>query len=225
MKIKNKPIKEHEFIDFENYKIDPIDPEDKTKEKKQKSKAKKTKIDRHIFRRAYSERQLFDIMPKTVENNTVIHIMSGGDIDAFTFLQWILMKQKLDYMLLSTWVMANTDAKEIIRYKEKSDLNRIDAYLGEIFKSSHLNEYNLMKEAVKPKGRVAVFDNHAKCFAGYGNKFSFVITSSANINTNPRVENTNIFIGKAVYQFYKKFFDGIIAFNKKEYPKWQADQR
>ena len=218
-------VDKNEFLDFENYEINPVDEKDVVKEKKQKSKAKATTIDSHIFRRAYSERQLFDIMPKTVEDNTVIHIMSGGDIDAFTFLQWVLMKQKLDYMFFSTWVMANTDAKEIIRYKEKGDLNRIDAYLGEIFKLHHLNEYDMMKEAVKPDGRVAVFRNHAKCFVGYGNKFHFAITSSANINTNPRVENTNIFIGREVYQFYKDFFDGIVAFNKKEYPKWQPEDQ
>lgn len=66
------------------------------------------------------------------------------------------------------------------------------------------------------RGRVAVFRNHAKIYAGYGPKFAFGIESSANINTNPRTENGCITIGREIYEFYKEYFDGIISFIKDE---------
>ena len=61
-------------------------------------------------------------------------------------------------------------------------------------------------------GRIAVFKNHSKIFAGYGDKFHFGIQTSANINTNPRAENGSITIGKDIFDFYKEYFDGIVSF-------------
>lgn len=62
-------------------------------------------------------------------------------------------------------------------------------------------------------GRIAVFKNHSKIFAGIGKKFAFGIQTSANINTNPRTENGCITIGNDIFEFYKTYFDGIKSFN------------
>jgi hypothetical protein len=86
-------------------------------------------------------------------------------------------------------------------------------YLGEIFPGTYKLEYALLKPIIeKYGGRVAIFKNHSKIFAGYGNKYAFGIETSANINTNPRTENGCITIGKEIYEFYKSYFDGIISF-------------
>lgn len=61
-------------------------------------------------------------------------------------------------------------------------------------------------------GRIAVFKNHSKIYAGIGNKFAFGIETSANINTNPRAENGCITINAELFQFYKDYFDGIKSF-------------
>lgn len=58
-------------------------------------------------------------------------------------------------------------------------------------------------------GRVVSFKNHSKIFAGVGEKFAFVIESSANINTNPRTEQGVITISRDLFEFYKQYFDGI----------------
>ncbi len=61
-------------------------------------------------------------------------------------------------------------------------------------------------------GRIAVFKNHSKIYAGFGPKFAFAVESSANINTNPRTENGCITIDRGIYEFYREFFDGIKSF-------------
>ena len=61
-------------------------------------------------------------------------------------------------------------------------------------------------------GRLAVFRNHSKIYAGYGEKFAFGIETSANVNTNPRTENGCITISKEIYEFYREYFDGIVSF-------------
>lgn len=53
--------------------------------------------------------------------------------------------------------------------------------------------------------------------------FAFAIESSANINTNPRTENTTITTGNDIFEFYKDFFDGIKSF-RRDYDNWQKWQ-
>lgn len=62
-------------------------------------------------------------------------------------------------------------------------------------------------------GRVCVTRNHSKVMVGYGDDYAFAIASSANVNTNPRIENTTITVDKEVADFYKTFFDDLIPFN------------
>lgn len=68
-------------------------------------------------------------------------------------------------------------------------------------------------------GRVAIFRNHAKVYAGTGEAFDFAITSSANVNTNPRTENTVLTFGDDLFDFYKGFFDGINSFTR-DFDDW-----
>ena len=91
----------------------------------------------------------------------------------------------------------------------------MDAYVGEIFPKTYFKEYSLLKPVIeKFGGRVAVFRNHAKIFAGYGDKFHFGFEGSANINTNPRTENGCITISKEIFDFYFNYFNGIVSFEK-----------
>ena len=65
-----------------------------------------------------------------------------------------------------------------------------------------------------------MFRNHAKVYCGFGDRFDFVIESSANINTNPRTENTVITIDTGLAEFYKEFFDGIVSFER-NFDSWE----
>ena len=49
--------------------------------------------------------------------------------------------------------------------------------------------------------------------AGFGDRFAFAIESSANVNTNPRCEQTVITIDRGLAEFYKDFYDGINDFD------------
>lgn len=87
----------------------------------------------------------------------------------------------------------------------------MDFYVGEIFPNSYGVEWYMVNQLVNETGcgRVVSFRNHSKIYAGVGEKFSFVIESSANINTNPRTEQGVITLSRDLFQFYKDYFDGI----------------
>jgi hypothetical protein len=185
----------------------------------------------NIYRRAFSETQLLDLLNLNMQDGESYHLITGGDVDSLSLLKVILRQLDLDYCLFSTWCMAKEDICQLSEWIDQGKLKKVDAYVGEIFQGSYEGEYNLLKPVIESTGgRVAIFRNHAKIYAGYGPKFSFGIEGSANINTNPRTENACITIGRDIFEFYKEYFDGIIRFTesrkkgKKELKTAEKDQ-
>lgn len=110
---------------------------------------------------------------------------------------------------------------QVQQWFDEGKIRRLDMYVGEIFPGSYRNEWAMVKEfyAMHPDaGRVAVFRNHSKIYAGCNESegFYFGIQSSANINTNPRTEQASITVDKGIFDFYKEYFDGIRSFEKEE---------
>ena len=54
-----------------------------------------------VHHRLNSERMLEDILPLKVKNGECYHIISGGDIDSFSYLMWILRMQRVKELLLN----------------------------------------------------------------------------------------------------------------------------
>ena len=193
-----------------------------TKEEKKTSKRRSsacvTRSEKTIYRRAFSETQLLDILPKEIKDKESYHCITAGDVDGLSYLKYILRHQDLDYCLFSTWCMASDDVLQFEEWLEQGKIKKLDAYVGEIFPSSYKYEYEKLKEIFNKYkcGRIAVFRNHAKIFAGHGKDFYFGIQTSANINTNPRTENGCITIDKKIFTFYKEYFDKIKTIVKDE---------
>jgi len=185
-----------------------------TKKSRRRSVCLKQRSIKTIYRRAYSETQLLDIVGNDFKNGEVYNCITGGDVDGLSFLKVVLRQQNLDYVLMSTWVMANDDILQIEEWLEEGKIKKCDIYVGEIFSKTYSVEYKELKRIITPLiGRVAIFKNHSKIFAGYGDKFHFGIQTSANINTNPRCENGSITINEDIFHFYKDYFDGINTFD------------
>jgi len=175
-----------------------------------------------LLRRAFSEMKLLDILSAAdLKDGVTVHVISGGDIDSLSYLKHVLRQQTLDYVLLSTWCMAQDDIDQLREWLATGRITRLDAYVGEIFPASYAPMHKALKSIVDGcNGRVAVFRDHAKVYAGIGPKYAFAIESSANINTNPRAENTVLTIGADIFQFYKEYFDGIRSFVR-DYDQWE----
>jgi hypothetical protein len=117
--------------------------------------------------------------------------------------------------------MAAEDVLELKHLTDTGRIKRVDAYVGEIFPGSYAAVYEQLCAIIRDNGgRVAVFRNHAKVYAGFGERFDFVIESSANINTNPRSEQTTITIDGDLALFYKDFYDRTKSFNH-DFDDWE----
>lgn len=177
---------------------------------------------RYFERRIKSELALEESLPWHFEDGMAYHCFSFGDVDSLTYLRAIIKQQRVEYALLSTWCMAITDVEEITKWIERGDLGCIDFYVGEIFQASYAHIFVMLSALVRRYGgRVAIFRNHSKVIAGFGERFDFVIESSANVNTNPRSESTVLTIDSNLARWYKsEIFDNIQSFNH-DFDDWQ----
>lgn len=194
-----------------------------TVEKEETEKRVKIHRTKNVYfeKRIKSELHLEEVLPWHFEKGAAYHCISFGDVDSLTFLRVIVKQQPLEYVIVSTWCMAITDIKEIEKWLERKDVGRVDFYVGEIFQGSYAEVYLCLKKvAERFNSRVCVFRNHAKVMAGFGRDFDFVIESSANINTNPRTEQTCITVDTGLARFYKNIFDEINNFTK-DFDYWK----
>lgn len=175
---------------------------------------------RYEYRRAFSEVRLLEAMQYVrLQNGCTYNFITAGDVDSLSYLKVVLNQHDLDYVLCSTWCMSAEDILQLQLWYEQKCIKKLDLYLGEIFPGSYRVEWTMIKkfyEEHPEAGRVAVFKNHSKIYAGcnVADGFYFGIQTSANINTNPRTEQGSITVDKGLFDFYKDYFDGIVSFEK-----------
>lgn len=171
--------------------------------------------------RIMSEANLSDALDWHMEDGTAYHVISYGDVDSLTFLRHIVRQQRLRYAFVATWCMATKDAEEMRDWVRRGMIGRMDFYVGEIFKSGYRGCLDVLDDICRQTGgRTARIRNHSKLMAFFGERFSGTIESSANVDTNPRIEQTCITINEGLAVFYKEFFDQMIDYDGR-YKDWQ----
>lgn len=113
--------------------------------------------------------------------------------------------------------MSKDDLIQIESWLDSGRIDRLDLYMGEIFPSQYGDEYELALRLQKDYGlRLVIARNHSKITLASNTyeKYYLAIESSANINTNPRIEQTAIHADQALYDFYLEFFSGIRSIDR-----------
>lgn len=174
---------------------------------------------RHFTRKAASEAALLGALDWHFHEGDCYHCFSFGDVDAMSYFKHVLRQQHVYYLALSTWCMAGEDVDDLVAWHRRGLLDRVDFFVGEIFPGSYTQVYARTCEAADLwEGRVVVFRNHAKVMVVIGERFDCVIESSANVNTNPRSENTVVTVDRQLAADYVELFNGIHPFNTSTYP-------
>lgn len=207
-----------------NWNLDPTGDDDKESPTDKPSKRRTVECTelspKFLYRRAFSEAALLDACSPPVfelKEGHCYNFITAGDVDSLSYLKLILLHQDLKHCLCSTWCMAAEDILQLFTWHEKGKIEVLDIYVGEIFPNQYRIEWQMLMDYYRENpetGRLCVFRNHSKIYAGTGNRFAFGIQTSANINTNPRTENGCIIIDDGIYHFYKDYFDGINSFEK-----------
>jgi len=181
-----------------------------TTEEEKKARMIKTS-NTHKMKRAFSESKVLDLIDlEDFKENDSLHFISGGCVDSFSYLKAMSRKQKLKYVLIATWCLGRRDMEDIKEMMETGKVERFDIYGGDIIFNKYEEEFKEMKKMIEKRGgRVCISKNHSKVYAVEGEKFDFVIEGSANVNTNPRVEQAVITINSDLVKFYKEVYGEI----------------
>jgi len=173
---------------------------------------------RHHMRRANAEATLAEILPARFADGESWHVASRGDIDALSYVRHILAGvSHLDHLLMSTWCIAKNDLTEISAWLDAGKIEQFDLYAGEIFPGSYGDEYEQMLSMCEAYGaRLIIAKNHSKITLASNAAEAYYLTveSSANVNTNPRIEQSTIHASCDLHAFYLEFFDGIKSIDK-----------
>lgn len=170
---------------------------------------------RQLTRKAASEHALEESLDWYFEEGDCYHCFSFGDVDSMSYFKHVLKQQRVKYLAISTWCMAGADVEDLEKWFDRGYIGRVDFFLGEIFPGSYPEVYEMTKAFCrKCGGRLVIFRNHAKVMIVQGEKFDCLIESSANVNTNPRSENTVLTVDKQLVSSYIELFAGIKSFNR-----------
>ena len=186
-----------------------------TRAKTRRATAQKS-ANRHHMRRANAEYTLAEILPATIAPGESWHVMSRGDIDSLSYVRHVLAGvSHLDHLLMSTWCIAKNDLTEIANWLDSGRVEQFDLYAGEIFPGSYGDEYEQMLAMCENYGaRLVIAKNHSKVTLCSVDDYKIVIESSANVNTNPRIEQSALHHNADLHGFYLEFFNGVKSIDK-----------
>jgi hypothetical protein len=178
---------------------------------------------RHHVRRANAEAQLADLLPATIQPGDSWHVISRGDIDALSYVRHLLPGLGYaDELWMSTWCIAKPDLDELAGWIDSGRVDQFALFAGEIFPNQYGDEYELMQRLCATYGcRMTIARNHSKVtlMANHASQTHLVIESSANVNTNPRIEQSTIHHSAELHAFYKEFFDGLKSIDRERAPR------
>lgn len=182
---------------------------------------------RNYTHRAKSEAVLADLLPEVPEEGCTYHVISHGDIDALSYLAHVEKSTPFDYVMISTWCMAMADVDWLIGRLNSGRIGELDFICGEIFPTQYPDETDKLYrlQAAGESIRVRIARNHAKvilaCNVDEG--IYYTMEGSANVNTNPRIEQTCLTRDRDLFEFYRDFYDGIKSTYKNPYAQRQPN--
>lgn len=173
---------------------------------------------RHHMRRAAAEAKLAEILPARIDAGDSWHVISRGDIDALSYVRHVLAGvTHVDELWMSTWCIAKADIDEIAGWLDDGRVDRFALFAGEIFPSQYGDEYELMQRLCRTfDARLVIARNHSKVtlMANHAEPLHVVVESSANVNTNPRIEQSTLHHDAGLWSFYREFFDGLESIDR-----------
>lgn len=167
---------------------------------------------RYAYRRAYSELQLLDLLAGEVfQEGTCYVFLSRGNVDLMSYLQVVLRMQDVTRLGLSTWNANLPDISRLVQLHDEGRIGRMDLFLGTVNHvgaeaRQNIEEYRKLA-GDRPDIRISVAKTHIKAFWGIGAQFPFVITGSANLNTNVNMEAMTVLVDREAYRFFDEFFN------------------
>ncbi len=140
--------------------------------------------------------------------NEIYRILSNGTYDLFTFIDYIIKDSGfvINELYISTWATTTIQIKLLLKYFDEGKIKELNMVLGDYHKFKSRPEYGLLvTELNRRKQRFCIFNNHVKLILLTINNNYYVLESSANLTSNPRLELHILSNNKLLYDFHKSW--------------------
>lgn len=161
----------------------------------------------HFMRKLTSEKQIEMFAELELQRGGSYHLLTQGKINSFTFLEYLLKQQSLKRLIISTWAVSMSDVEKLEQFVDSGRIGCVDFCLGDIFLKARREQYEALAELARKRGgRAIILKTHSKVMVGFGEKYDFVLESSANIHAKMRAENTCLTLSTELAQIYREWF-------------------
>jgi len=169
-----------------------------------RSIARQSKIETRI---AESDKKLFDVLPLRIEPGTSFHVLSGGDIDALSYLRVIFANTGyFKNVTISSWRISMPAMQQLHAWMDAGLIDRLNLVVDKRFARLSLDVLEYAKSFIyEYGGNISVTLTHAKItlLENSDKNLYYVLESSANLNINKRLEHTTIYNDKGLHDFYR----------------------
>lgn len=164
-------------------------------------------------RRITSDEAVSAVLPPVIAPSESWHLLSSGDVDVLSLLRHLLHGAgHFDTVLMTTWRINRDDLEQIQAWIDAGLIETFHLLIDQRFARLAPDEYQLASRiAAQYGGSVTMCLNHSKvtlCACPQTDTW-LVIESSANVNTNHRLEQSAIHNCRTLHDFYFEAFDGI----------------
>lgn len=177
------------------------------KPRKLKTKLKQDRI--NAMRQETADRFL-DHLPAPDEQ---IHILSNGKFDYWGLITrgMALTPGNIVSLFVSTWTMNLPIARELVQLVKTGKVQSVTCWLNNYLKSREPHVWAYLQEHLGALNqKVFATENHAKIAAWKNDRGGyFVISGSANLTANPRIEQNFIAQSKELHDFYVSAYKAI----------------
>ena len=164
-------------------------------------------------RRIHNEASLSGLLPARIEAGTSWHVLSSGDIDVLSITRHLLHGAgSFDSLRMTTWRINRDDLEQIEKWLDAGIVETFHLLIDQRFQRLAPDEYALAKHITTTYGgSVNMTLNHSKVTlaSNAATNYWLAIESSANVNTNRRLEQTAIHHSRELHDFYQEAFNAI----------------
>lgn len=174
--------------------------------------------------------QIKDVIQKPPDFGEQIHIVSASKFNFWTICPALINWSGgyVDEVLASTWTTNYSNVKELFQLWDEGKIGTSSWVVGSYFKTRESSVYAMLADGlIKRGGRIIAFENHSKVLL-ISNKDQnkwYCVEGSANMTSNPRLEQYLIANSRELYEFHRNWFMEMLDVTTQHVWKGKSDER
>ena len=174
--------------------------------------------------------RLSDVVQYPPKPGEQLHIVSASRFNFWTIcpalIEWC--GDYVDEVFVSTWTVNFSNVRELLDLLDVGKIGTSSWAVGSYFKKRETSIYAMLADGLlKRGGRIVAFENHSKVLLVSDKKNDnwYCVEGSANMTSNPRLEQFFIANSKELYDFHRAWFTEMLELTTRHAWKGKTSER